>query len=267
MPIVLPSTARPTLTEPTYVKPPVWKSVLAWVGVAVGGLSLMGAVAAVGDGALSVVAMSLFGVALALLGGWWVFCEHKDRTHAEEDFQLDRQSALAAQSMSGYVSPDALAPLTWHTPLTPVNRRWPVVGSTAAALFLGSIALMPATEPAPTPVSTPVAATSTVTSTARVTASTTVTPTPTSTTESPAPAATAAVEPVAVEPAPATPAPAPQPTYAPEPTYAPPPAPVHQSAYYPNCSAVRAAGAAPLYRGQPGYASKLDRDNDGVACE
>ncbi|WP_254699247.1 excalibur calcium-binding domain-containing protein [Rhodococcus sp. SGAir0479] len=31
-------------------------------------------------------------------------------------------------------------------------------------------------------------------------------------------------------------------------------------------AAARAAGAAPIYRGQPGYASKLDRDNDGVAC-
>jgi len=37
--------------------------------------------------------------------------------------------------------------------------------------------------------------------------------------------------------------------------------------YYANCSAARAAGAAPLYRGQPGYRSALDRDNDGVACE
>ena len=37
--------------------------------------------------------------------------------------------------------------------------------------------------------------------------------------------------------------------------------------YYRNCSAARAAGAAPVYRGQPGYASHLDRDNDGVGCE
>ena len=37
--------------------------------------------------------------------------------------------------------------------------------------------------------------------------------------------------------------------------------------YYPNCAAVRAAGVAPLRRGEPGYASHLDRDNDGVACE
>ncbi|MGP5588072.1 excalibur calcium-binding domain-containing protein [Glutamicibacter ardleyensis] len=34
-----------------------------------------------------------------------------------------------------------------------------------------------------------------------------------------------------------------------------------------NCSAVKAAGAAPIYRGDPGYSGKLDRDGDGVACE
>lgn len=38
-------------------------------------------------------------------------------------------------------------------------------------------------------------------------------------------------------------------------------------AYYPNCAAARAAGAAPLHRGDPGYSRKLDRDGDGVACE
>lgn len=37
--------------------------------------------------------------------------------------------------------------------------------------------------------------------------------------------------------------------------------------YYANCSAARAAGAAPLYRGDPGYRSGMDGDNDGVACE
>jgi len=36
---------------------------------------------------------------------------------------------------------------------------------------------------------------------------------------------------------------------------------------YPNCTAVRAAGKAPLHRGDPGYSSKLDGDHDGVACE
>jgi hypothetical protein len=37
--------------------------------------------------------------------------------------------------------------------------------------------------------------------------------------------------------------------------------------YYRNCSAARAAGAAPVYAGDPGYASRLDRDGDGVGCE
>lgn len=37
--------------------------------------------------------------------------------------------------------------------------------------------------------------------------------------------------------------------------------------YYPNCSAARAAGVAPLDRDDPGYRSELDRDSDGVACE
>lgn len=39
------------------------------------------------------------------------------------------------------------------------------------------------------------------------------------------------------------------------------------AAYYANCAAVRAAGKAPLYRGQPGYRTGLDRDHDGIACD
>ncbi|AMM31490.1 calcium-binding protein [Sinomonas atrocyanea] len=67
-------------------------------------------------------------------------------------------------------------------------------------------------------------------------------------------------------PAPAAPAPAApaQPAPAPAPVV---PAPAPASVYYANCAAARAAGAAPLYAGQPGYSTKLDRDRDGVACE
>jgi hypothetical protein len=36
---------------------------------------------------------------------------------------------------------------------------------------------------------------------------------------------------------------------------------------FPNCSSARAAGAAPVRRGDPGYGPHLDRDNDGIACE
>ena len=37
--------------------------------------------------------------------------------------------------------------------------------------------------------------------------------------------------------------------------------------YYDNCTEVRAAGADPIRRGEPGYGPHLDRDGDGVACE
>lgn len=36
---------------------------------------------------------------------------------------------------------------------------------------------------------------------------------------------------------------------------------------YANCAAARAAGSAPVHRGDPGYAKHLDRDGDGVGCE
>ncbi|WP_182200390.1 excalibur calcium-binding domain-containing protein [Paraliobacillus salinarum] len=39
------------------------------------------------------------------------------------------------------------------------------------------------------------------------------------------------------------------------------------SAYYKNCTAAKEAGAAPVYKGDPGYARHLDRDGDGVGCE
>lgn len=81
----------------------------------------------------------------------------------------------------------------------------------------------------------------------------------------------------AAEPAPtqtrtatATPRAEPTRTTPPARTPAPPPAqtpPAEAPVYYANCSAVRAAGADPIYAGQPGYSTKLDRDRDGVACE
>lgn len=62
------------------------------------------------------------------------------------------------------------------------------------------------------------------------------------------------------------PVPAPAPKLVPAPAPAPaPPAPA--AAYYPNCAAARAAGAAPVYSGTPGYGTHLDRDRDGIGCD
>lgn len=44
-------------------------------------------------------------------------------------------------------------------------------------------------------------------------------------------------------------------------------APTGSTVYYANCDAVRAAGKAPIRRGDPGYRSGLDSDGDGVGCE
>lgn len=87
-----------------------------------------------------------------------------------------------------------------------------------------------------------------------------------------APVAPVAPAPVAPAPAPAAVAPAPAPAApAPAPVAPAPapvaPAPAPAAVYYANCTAARAAGAAPLYAGQAGYRPALDRDSDGIACE
>ncbi|TPG42670.1 hypothetical protein EAH79_02005 [Sphingomonas koreensis] len=37
--------------------------------------------------------------------------------------------------------------------------------------------------------------------------------------------------------------------------------------YWSGCSDARTAGTAPIYRGEPGYRSEMDGDDDGIACE
>jgi hypothetical protein len=71
-------------------------------------------------------------------------------------------------------------------------------------------------------------------------------------------------ESVAPEPAPVVEAPAPAPEPAP---VVEAPAPAAPVVSYSNCDEVKAAGKAPLAADQPGYASKLDRDGDGIACD
>lgn len=98
------------------------------------------------------------------------------------------------------------------------------------------------------------------------------TPSPSPTTKSPSPTPTTTSPTPTPTPEPTTEAPAPEPAQ-PE-RHEEAPAPVHQEqrapepqTYYANCAAARAAGAAPIYQGQPGYRSGLDRDGDGIACD
>ncbi|WP_280791020.1 excalibur calcium-binding domain-containing protein [Blastococcus sp. TF02A_35] len=74
--------------------------------------------------------------------------------------------------------------------------------------------------------------------------------------------------PVAPKPPAPTPAPAPVPAPAPAPqAVAPPVANPPASTYFKNCSAAKAAGAAPVRLGDAGYGRHLDSDGDGVGCE
>jgi hypothetical protein len=91
-----------------------------------------------------------------------------------------------------------------------------------------------------------------------------------------APAATTPATPTPPPATPATTPPTPAPTVQPTVTTAPPPpptappataAPAAPAPYYANCTEARAAGVTPLHRGDPGFRSALDRDNDGIACE
>jgi micrococcal nuclease len=70
-----------------------------------------------------------------------------------------------------------------------------------------------------------------------------------------------------------SPSPTPQQTATPKPTPKPEPkvetgsGGSNSNVYYKNCTAAKAAGAYNIKRGEPGYSSNLDRDNDGIACE
>lgn len=57
-----------------------------------------------------------------------------------------------------------------------------------------------------------------------------------------------------------------QPTATPRQT-APSPQPAPSELNFSNCKEARAAGYSHMRRGEPGYASHLDRDGDGIACD
>jgi hypothetical protein len=43
--------------------------------------------------------------------------------------------------------------------------------------------------------------------------------------------------------------------------------PPQEGDFWGGCNSARAAGTAPIYRGEPGYRPEMDGDGDGVACE
>lgn len=109
------------------------------------------------------------------------------------------------------------------------------------------------TTPTPTPTPTRTTASPTPTPKPTPTKSATPTPQPSNPTET-----TETTEPELARTT--APKPKPTPTRTVTEEVAPP-------VYYDNCAEARAAGAAPVRRGQPGYGTHLDRDGDGTGCD
>ena len=174
-----------------------------------------------------------------------------------------------------------LGPGVWWFVTKPGQRQWKAVIPLALLSFFVGAGMAPSTEqkqPAAavmaTPSSSSTPTTTKKTTTSRPTTTSRTTTTATTTSASPTTSTIVSQEQVVSDnhtdhyvrdPEPA-------PVIVPEPEYPPAPAPEPETApaqnvYYPNCKAAKAAGAAPLYQGEPGYRAGLDRDQDGVACE
>ncbi|WP_288857557.1 excalibur calcium-binding domain-containing protein [uncultured Corynebacterium sp.] len=243
------------------------KTVFAWIAIAVGIILLF-------SGEIGGI---LLAAAFIVPGAWWMWCEAQDKKHYNET----QEAAANHEQLRKLLDPQrdslVLNSMGAAPQFTPVNRRWPIVWLTALVLFIAGGSLIPesgsTTNTEPTRASmdptTTTSATSESTSAATTTTHTSTTssthnsssPSSVTTEETTAgiakfadipaeePAQAPAPEPVIEQPVPAAPAPAPA------------------RVYYANCSEARAAGAAPIYEGQPGYSRKLDRDGDGIACE
>jgi hypothetical protein len=135
----------------------------------------------------------------------------------------------------------------------------PFGGGDNSASTAPATTLEPTSEPTSNPVTGP------------TTATTTTTPRPTG-----SPEASRTPTPTGIQTSSATPEPTREPSEQPtepSPTISPTEltpttAPVTTTAVvYQTCAEVRAAGKAPLHRGDPGYSAALDRNGDGVACD
>lgn len=253
---------------------------MLWIAAAVGALLVAGALMP-GSSLMSAIGSGLIGLAILGAASWALFCRSTDdRALAKWSREEDERRRLAQM-----LTPADSLVLAGMQPASPPERKqrhWGAVAPTMGALsiagmVMGAAGAPPATATDPDVTATvtesrTVTETTTKSATSSSSSSSTSTSTPSSQSETgaidnddeyrrqtPEPdAPRAAYAPVPVRPTPT-------PTYTPRETYTPP-ANTGGGAY-PNCSAARAAGAAPVYIGSPGYGPHLDRDGDGVGCE
>lgn len=221
----------------------------------------------------------LIASAIALIPARWLYCRDRDAKLRNAAIEESRSMAAMRTYLDDHPE-DAYYLAAISTPKTPerTKRRWPITCSAVVALFIAGGAMMPPTEAGE------VAATVTDRAEVSPTVSTTFV-----TTKAQVPAASP--EEAHLESTPA-PVPAqivnetqdsidydaeferpihPEQAPVPAPVYEAPPiqqvAPSNNFASFENCTAARAAGAAPVLAGDPGYGPHLDRDGDGIGCE
>ena len=273
---------------------------VAWLAVAWGVLCVLAGALSYDD-LPGMAAMVLVGLAFLIPSLWWLRCASKDRKAVQHYEDTVRTNAYLAQFLT---EADQVVIQGMGTPHPPrkTPRHWPGVIALSAVLFIASVILMPVEEdPAPTE---PVASTTTSSSVPSTTRSSAALSTTRNTeaeaSRSSAAAASRSAEAAAREAAEreAAEREAAERARAEEaarlqreaeeaerariaeqqrleqeqqqhqfvaPARAPEPAPA--AAYYKNCTAVWNAIGSPIYAGQPGYDSHLDRDGDGIGCE
>lgn len=272
---------------------------VAWLAVAWGVLCVLAGALSYDD-LPGMAAMIALGLAFLIPSLWWLRCASKDNKAVKHYEDTVRTNAYLSQFLT---EADQVVIQGMGTPRPPEKtpRHWPGVITVSAVLFIASVILMPVEEdPAPTE---PVASTTTSSSATSTTTSSSAALSTTRNTEAEASRASAAAsrsaeaaareaaereaaEREAAERARAEEAArlqreaeeaerariAEQQRLEQEqqhqflaPARAPEPAPA--AAYYKNCTAVWNAIGSPIYAGQPGYDSHLDRDGDGIGCE
>ena len=272
---------------------------VAWLTVIWGGLWILAGMSGDQEPA-GMVALALVGLAFLIPSLWWLRCASKDKKAVQHYEDTVRTNAYLAQFLT---EADQVVIQGMGTPHPPrkTPRHWPGVNALSAVLFMVGLMLMPVEEePAPTE---PVANTTTSSSAASTTRSSAALSTTRNTeaeasrssaaaaSRSAEAAAREAVEREAAEREAAERARAEEAARLQReaeeaerariaeqqrleqeqqhqflaPARAPEPAPV--VTYYKNCTAVWNAIGSPIYAGQPGYDSHLDRDGDGIGCE
>lgn len=268
--------------QAVYQKPIMLKKLLAWGAFLWGILCILTGVFGEESFAGS-IAMLLVGFAFFIPGAWWMYCESED----EKAFRQYQETLQTNENLARFLT-DAdhlvLQGMSGVHPPRKKDRKWPLVTVGSIIAFIAGALVMPVEGQA----GQSGAATSTAASTTTPPPlSTSSSATPTTSSATPTTTATTTVDPVAEESAARAAEKARRAEQArieeeraaaeaeqevvEEPVQqqfvAPAQAPQPAAANYANCTAVWNAVGGPIYAGDAGYGSHLDRDGDGVGCE